>query len=53
MLNYKKVNLFGERLQLDLFGNIEDDKVKVNVEEVVEYEDTPHNLFDTQTYIQF
>ena len=53
MQNYKKTNLFGERLQLDLFGNIEADKIVVETDEVLEYENTPHSLFDSQSYFEF
>lgn len=50
---YDKKNLFGERLQLDLFGNVEVDKIIVEEKEDMEYQNIPHNLFDSQTYFIF
>jgi len=50
---YEKFDLFGKRLQLDLFGEIESEKSEHETNEIEVYEYIPKNLFDTQLYISF
>ena len=45
---YEQKNLLGDLLQVDLFGNIEADKVSIEEEKEIDYIEADNGLFDNK-----